>query len=341
MAQSSWEAFAFECVDEHLINGKGEASTVVDLVYDRVESMHSRKSLLSRIRKRWHELEPINRVALTKLNSFLSTHFETRDMDYSELQLYSKMANLGAMRFTDFTDFLSSAEDQTTRFYETIKSHLDSLQLPGLSLLVLREEDELQLQNYTLQKAEQLHTQQAIQITPEIKDHLISLAHFEFDKSVPDWRGLLLSICLVTGRRAVEVGICGQFESTENNEFRFTGKAKRRRKDLPETPLIFPPLSGFHCNTIMEKIRILRRLLLRKGIKAQSDFNRKVSTPTPRYLRKQWNQPDLKPHDLRRFYAYISFQEVCPENMSFLGWSQKVLGHENIMTSQRYTNISV
>lgn len=152
--------------------------------------------------------------------------------------------------------------------------------------------------------------------------------------SLYDWKKLAIGLSILTGRRISEVLYSAKFEYVNDNHVRFTGQLKQKFKrgyviqTLGNAKLI--------CDAL-DKLRIL------KTFKSVKDVNYLASTKLSKEVKTLLGK-ERKIHDLRGFYAYVTYhltKEGKSSNMSFDGFTMANLGHLSIKSGESYRTYRV
>ena len=142
---------------------------------------------------------------------------------------------------------------------------------------------------------------------------------------------LIAGLCLLTGRRPVEIGFCGSLSPSGKGSpwLEFSGQAKTRDADISEESYPVPALAP--TKEILRAFALLRE---NYTFESAVEFNTRVAHPcaeiVAREITPRW--PAIqKPYDLRAVYALLSARKFCPKNMDKDAWFARVLGHKRLI----------
>jgi len=160
-----------------------------------------------------------------------------------------------------------------------------------------------------------------------------------------NWKEVALAMCLLTGRRTIEVLKTGNFKPLKGKYMLFSGQAKTKKQASFVIPVLTSP------SKISKAVKHLREL---KNFQKhhKQDVNKIANMPLKRACVKHLKgfiSKDATTHDLRRVYTRICVDKILPENQMILDenggvvanerlFIQYILGHEKTSTGLLYEN---
>ena len=157
---------------------------------------------------------------------------------------------------------------------------------------------------------------------------------------------LLVAVALLTGRRAAEIFLSGNFEAicpSEGNVYWacFSGQVKAGLRDPSrcyDIPLLAPAID------IQRSLHRIRQRWSFPSGSVAADVNRRYASTIRRAAQKRLGKLHEKLshlHAARELYAMTTFEMCQPHTYSLHGWIRKVLGHADLDQTKHYSNIQI
>lgn len=147
-----------------------------------------------------------------------------------------------------------------------------------------------------------------------------------------DW---VLGLCLLTGRRASEIGATACFGIIDESHVRFSGQLKTKTRE--SHPYVIPVLTN--SQDITEALITLRETRP-QWLNNPKRFKDANSSPLSQKVKKRFGEFILSPRvkDLRAAYAEIAYERFGTQGVSKTRFFSDILGHgeNDIVTGQSY-----
>lgn len=160
-----------------------------------------------------------------------------------------------------------------------------------------------------------------------------------------DALALAAALAMATGRRMIEIFQKGQFTEVPGQRYEvyFTGQAKAGLQEIASITQNKPmeysiPVLAPAGNVVrgIAKLRGMCKSATMDAKRINSNWCGKLNA----YVKSQIH-PELGFHDLRTFYALVSYEAFKPHTYSINGWICKTLGHAGLGMSVSYTRMQV
>lgn len=249
------------------------------------------------------------------------------------------------MLYSQYSDF--TVHQKLTDYRNALR--LAKLETPFLTLM--REPAKKMQSNRTRQRQD-VYERQGTQRPLHNPEGIIARAEEMLERE--SYAAIGLGIALLTGRRDYEVFVSGSFSIDDDQPFWmvFSGQAKTRNADKMRQwfriPVLCDPEKIIQAVKRLRMVKDLTSFLpvenMPEGRKAaytpSQAFQNRVGKTLRETCTRYFDQliPSCTPHDLRKAYAVIAYDQFAPVDMSPSRFISEILGHDenDLGTAQSY-----